>query len=65
MRADVALTPANLSPDNLCGQSAVVIDVFRASTTVIAAMANGCRMRGFLDIPAGEADNKGLSLHDA
>ena len=38
------MTPADLSADSLRGQSAVVVDVFRASTTVITALANGCRM---------------------
>lgn len=44
MRAHVALTPTDLPGHSLHGQSAVVIDVFRASTTVVIALANGCRM---------------------
>ena len=44
MRVHVALTSADVSADGLTGQSAVVIDVFRASTTIVTALANGCRM---------------------
>jgi len=44
MQAHVALTPADLSSRDLRGRTAVVIDVFRASTTVVTALANGCRM---------------------
>lgn len=44
MRAHVALTPTDLSAHDLRGRTAVVIDVFRASTTVVTALANGCRM---------------------
>jgi len=44
MRVHVALTPAELTADELRGRSAVVIDVFRASTTVVTALVNGCRM---------------------
>lgn len=43
MRAHVALTPADLSAKGLRNQSAVVIDVFRASTTIVTALANGAR----------------------
>lgn len=38
------MTPADVSADGLNGQSAVVIDVFRASTTIVTALANGARM---------------------
>lgn len=38
------MTPADVSADSLRGQSAVVIDVFRASTTIVTALANGTRM---------------------
>ena len=44
MRVHVAMTPADVSADGLNGQSAVVIDVFRASTTIVTALANGARM---------------------
>ncbi|MBI4241020.1 MAG: 2-phosphosulfolactate phosphatase [Candidatus Rokubacteria bacterium] len=44
MHAHVVLTSGDLSPDSLRGQSAVVIDVFRASTTIVTALANGCRL---------------------
>jgi len=39
---DVAVTPAALEPETLAGASALVIDVLRASTTMITALANGC-----------------------
>ncbi|MBI4610585.1 MAG: 2-phosphosulfolactate phosphatase [Candidatus Rokubacteria bacterium] len=44
MRADAALTLADLSAHRLRGRAAVVIDVFRASTTIVTALANGARM---------------------
>ena len=40
---DVALTPAALRAAMLAGASALVIDVLRASTTIITALAHGCR----------------------
>ncbi len=43
MRAHAALTPADLGACDLTGRSAVVIDVFRASTTVVTAFVSGCR----------------------
>lgn len=38
----VALTPATLAPATLAGASALVVDVLRASTSIITALANGC-----------------------
>ena len=43
MRVHVALTPAELDGTALHAQTVVVIDVFRAATTVATALANGCR----------------------
>ncbi|MBI3028934.1 MAG: 2-phosphosulfolactate phosphatase [Candidatus Rokubacteria bacterium] len=42
MRVHVVLTPAELGVD-LQARTAVVIDVFRAATTIVTALANGCR----------------------
>lgn len=42
MRVHVVLTPAELGPD-LHSQTAVVIDVFRAATTMVTALTSGCR----------------------
>ncbi len=43
MKIDVLLTPAGLEGESLAGRAAVVIDVLRACTTVVAALANGAR----------------------
>jgi 2-phosphosulfolactate phosphatase len=42
VRVDVALTPAAVVPGALAGATALVIDVLRASTSMITALANGC-----------------------
>ena len=42
MNVDVAVTPAALAPAALTGATALVIDVLRASTSIITALANGC-----------------------
>jgi 2-phosphosulfolactate phosphatase len=42
VRVDVAFTPAALAPAALAGASALVIDVLRASTTIVTALSNGC-----------------------
>ncbi len=42
MRVDVAPTPAALALAALPGASALVIDVLRASTSIVTALANGC-----------------------
>jgi 2-phosphosulfolactate phosphatase len=43
VRIDVALTPSPLSPTALHGRVAVVIDVFRATTSIAAALWHGAR----------------------
>lgn len=42
MRIDVAPTADAIVPADLGGVTALVIDVLRASTTIITALANGC-----------------------
>ena len=43
MRIDVFFTPLGLNPGDLTGRGVVVVDVLRASTTVITALANGAK----------------------
>ena len=43
MRIDVAPTAEAVVPDALGGATALVIDVLRASTTIITALSHGCR----------------------
>lgn len=42
MRIDVAATPHAVGPDALPTSTVLVVDVLRASTTMIAALGNGC-----------------------
>jgi 2-phosphosulfolactate phosphatase len=42
VRVDVALTPAAVTATALAGAAALVIDVLRASTTIVTALAHGC-----------------------
>src|SRR5947208_16333118 len=42
MRVHVALTPADFAGLALEGRAAIVVDVLRATTTVVAAFAAGC-----------------------
>ncbi len=43
MQIDVILTPSELNDINLSGRSVAVIDVLRATTTMVAALDAGCR----------------------
>jgi 2-phosphosulfolactate phosphatase len=52
MRLDVLLTPAEFAGADLAGASALVVDVLRATSTVVAACAAGCREV----IPAADAE---------
>jgi 2-phosphosulfolactate phosphatase len=52
VRVDVALTADAVTPAQLDGATVLVIDVLRASTTMIAALANGCAAL----VPVGDAD---------
>ncbi len=42
MRVDVALTAQSVVPSQTAGRSVLVVDVLRASTTIIAALGGGC-----------------------
>jgi len=52
MRVHVALTPGEFPTLGLAGRAALVIDVLRATTSVVAACAAGCRQV----IPVASAD---------
>jgi 2-phosphosulfolactate phosphatase len=52
MRLHVALSPPEFGSLELAGRSAVVVDVLRATTTVVAAFEAGCRRI----VPAADAD---------
>lgn len=43
MRIDVFFTPLGLAAGELAGRAVVVIDVLRATTTVVTALANGAK----------------------
>lgn len=43
MRLDVVFTPAELAAGELAGRTVVVIDVLRATSTIVEALANGAR----------------------
>ena len=40
---DVALLPSAIDSEKLAGQTVVVVDVLRATTTIVNALHNGCR----------------------
>jgi 2-phosphosulfolactate phosphatase len=52
VRVDVARTPAAVAPAALAGTTALVIDVLRASTSMVTALANGCLAL----VPVAEVD---------
>jgi 2-phosphosulfolactate phosphatase len=43
VHVDVVLTAERLEPDAVKGAAVLVIDVLRASTTIVSALAHGCR----------------------
>jgi 2-phosphosulfolactate phosphatase len=43
MKLDVYFTPLGLNAGDLIGRGVIVIDVLRATTTIVAAIANGAR----------------------
>lgn len=53
MRLDVAPTPAAVTPAALAGATALVVDVLRASTSLITALAHGAREA----MPVGEVED--------
>lgn len=44
MKLDVWFTPAEAAPGELTGRIAVVVDVLRATSTIVEALANGARI---------------------
>ena len=64
MRVDVALLPAALVPATLATTTVLVIDVLRASTTIVTALSNGCRAIVPLDDP-DEARRRAAATGDA
>lgn len=52
MRLDVAETPHAVGPDALPASTVLVVDVLRASTTMITALGNGCAAI----VPVGDAE---------
>src|SRR5687768_13009537 len=62
MRADVAFLPSQLQPGQLRGEVVVVLDVLRATTTMIAALAAGVReIQVFADTAAVLAAECGVN----
>jgi 2-phosphosulfolactate phosphatase len=53
VRLDVALTPAAVTPAALAGTTALVVDVLRASTSLVTALAHGAREA----VPVGEVED--------
>jgi len=53
MRVHVALTPGEFPALGLAGRAALVIDVLRATTSVVAACAAGCRQ--VIPVPSADA----------
>lgn len=43
MRIDVAFLPAEVKEYDLSGKVCVVLDIFRATTSIVTAIANGCQ----------------------
>ena len=44
MRLDVLLTPGELAPGEIAGRTVVMLDVLRASTSIVEALAAGARL---------------------
>ncbi|HYS19433.1 MAG TPA: 2-phosphosulfolactate phosphatase [Candidatus Binatia bacterium] len=64
MRIDVAPTADAVVPAELGGVTALVIDVLRASTTIITALANGCVAIVPVADPADARRRAGDGWHD-
>jgi 2-phosphosulfolactate phosphatase len=52
VRIDVAVTPDRLDPAVVPASTVLVVDVLRASTSIVAALANGCEAI----VPVGDPD---------
>lgn len=52
MQVDVAPTAEAVGPAGLAGRAVLVVDVLRASTTIVTALANGCA--GVVPVPDPE-----------
>ena len=44
MKLDVLLTPGELAPGEISGRTVVMLDVLRASTSIVEALASGARI---------------------
>lgn len=44
MKVDVAFLPKNIIQGDLSDRVCIVLDIFRATTSIITAMANGCKV---------------------
>jgi 2-phosphosulfolactate phosphatase len=53
VNVEVAVTPGALAPGALVGATALIIDVLRASTSIITALTNGCAAV----VPVAEPDD--------
>ena len=42
MQVDVALLPHNLDCESFKNKTCIVLDIFRATTSIVTAIANGC-----------------------
>ena len=51
MHLDVVFLPGGINNNNLAGRTGVVIDVLRATTTIIVALSNGCPEILPVDLP--------------
>ncbi len=59
-KIDAVALPDHLVDDQLCGKIAVVIDVLRATTTIVEALGNGARCV----VPVGSVDGARMMAHD-
>jgi len=60
MNIDVFTVPAEVNEQNIRGRTVIVIDVLRASSSLLQAFANGCR-----EVFPVESIERALSLHTA
>ncbi|SDF20084.1 2-phosphosulfolactate phosphatase [Sporomusa acidovorans] len=56
MRIDVAFLPADIKETDLSDTTCIVLDIFRATTSIVTAMAHGCKtIVPVLDINAAQS----------